>query len=139
SNRVSRETCYRLALRAYNAVVRMLHGEVEEGLNLPLSRLRAALADLAPGARHELGVARATVSDNAPASKRIASLHSLTNREIEVLKCIAEGDSTKQVAWRLRISVKTAACHRYHVMDKLAIHDTATLVHYAIRNGMIRA
>ena len=63
----------------------------------------------------------------------------LTNREIEVLKCIAEGHSTKQVAGLLGITFKTAACHRYRLMDKLGIHDTATLVRYAIRNGIIQA
>jgi DNA-binding NarL/FixJ family response regulator len=61
----------------------------------------------------------------------------LTNRETEVLKCIAEGHSTKQVAGMLGITFNTAACHRYRIMDKLGIHETAALVRYAIRNGLI--
>jgi DNA-binding NarL/FixJ family response regulator len=60
----------------------------------------------------------------------------LTDREREVLIRIAEGDSTKAVASRLGISVKTAACHRYRIMDKLDIHDTAKLVRFAIRHGL---
>ena len=62
----------------------------------------------------------------------------LTLRETEVLKRIADGNSTKQVAAMLGITFKTAACHRYRVMDKLGIHDTATLVRYAIRQGLVR-
>jgi DNA-binding CsgD family transcriptional regulator len=63
----------------------------------------------------------------------------LTERELEVLKYIAQGHSTKQVAGILAISFKTVACHRYRVMGKLGIHDTATLVRYAIRSGFVQA
>lgn len=61
----------------------------------------------------------------------------LTLREREVLQLIAEGKTTKQVAKRLGISVKTAESHRTRLMSKLAIHNTAGLVHYAIRRGLI--
>jgi len=63
----------------------------------------------------------------------------LTRRETEVLRYIAQGHSTKQVAVLLGITFKTAACHRYRVMDKLGIHETANLVRYAIRQGMVEA
>jgi DNA-binding NarL/FixJ family response regulator len=63
----------------------------------------------------------------------------LTCRESEVLKCIAEGNSTKQVASKLGITFKTASCHRYRLMDKLGIHDAANLVRYAIRNNIVQA
>jgi DNA-binding NarL/FixJ family response regulator len=56
-----------------------------------------------------------------------------------VLKCIAEGNSTKQVAAILGMAFKTASCHRYRLMDKLGIHDTASLVRYAIRNDIVKA
>jgi len=62
----------------------------------------------------------------------------LTEREREVLTYIAQGHSTKQVGGTLGISFKTAACHRYRVMQKLGIHDTATLVRFAVRNGFVR-
>jgi len=62
----------------------------------------------------------------------------LTTREIEVLKRIAEGNTTKEVAASLGITYKTAVCHRSHIMEKLGIHDTATLVRYAIREGIVR-
>jgi len=63
----------------------------------------------------------------------------LTLREREVLQLIAEGQKTKQVAARLGISVKTAESHRTRLMNKLDIHDTASLVRYAIRRGLISA
>jgi DNA-binding NarL/FixJ family response regulator len=62
----------------------------------------------------------------------------LTRREIEVLREIAMGNSTKQVAWKLGITFRTAACHRCHLMEKLGIHDIANLVRYAIREGFIQ-
>ena len=61
----------------------------------------------------------------------------LTAREREVLQLIAEGQKTKQVAVRLGISIKTAESHRMHLMKKLDIHDTAGLVRYAVRRGLI--
>ena len=62
----------------------------------------------------------------------------LTPREREVLQLVAEGSSTKEVAGILGVSVKTAETHRTRLMNKLDIHHTAGLVHYAIRRGLIR-
>ncbi|HYT05175.1 MAG TPA: response regulator transcription factor [Gemmatimonadales bacterium] len=63
----------------------------------------------------------------------------LSPREREVLRLIAEGKTTKQAAALLGISVKTAECHRATLMDKLGIHETAGLVRYAIREGLVVA
>ena len=63
----------------------------------------------------------------------------LTDRERQVLQLVAEGMSTKQVADTLGLSVKTADSHRTRIMQKLEIHETASLVRYAIRRGIIRA
>jgi len=61
----------------------------------------------------------------------------LTLREREVLQLIAEGQKTKQIADLLNVSVKTAESHRSRLMSKLGIHETAGLVRYAIRRGLI--
>jgi two-component system response regulator NreC len=61
----------------------------------------------------------------------------LTPRERQVLQLVAEGKSTKAIADLLSISVKTAESHRTRIMEKLAIHETASLVRYAIRTGVI--
>jgi DNA-binding NarL/FixJ family response regulator len=62
----------------------------------------------------------------------------LTPREKEVLQLIAEGKSTKDVASLLGISVKTAESHRTRLMQKLDIHETASLVRYAVRRGIVQ-
>lgn len=61
----------------------------------------------------------------------------LTPREVQVLKLIAAGLSTKQIASALSITFKTAASHRARIMDKLGIHEVAGLTRYAIRRGFI--
>ena len=63
----------------------------------------------------------------------------LTARERQVLQLIAEGKSTKDAASLLSISVKTAESHRMRLMQKLNIHETATLVRYAVRRGLVQA
>jgi DNA-binding NarL/FixJ family response regulator len=62
----------------------------------------------------------------------------LTPRERQVLQLIAEGKATKEVAGVLGLSVKTAESHRARIMEKLGIHETAGLVRYAIRKGLIQ-
>jgi two-component system response regulator NreC len=61
----------------------------------------------------------------------------LSPRERQVVQLVAAGQSNKQIAQTLHISVKTAEFHRGRVMRKLSIHDVAGLVRYAIREGLI--
>jgi DNA-binding NarL/FixJ family response regulator len=61
----------------------------------------------------------------------------LTSREMEVLQLIAEGNANKQIAAELNISIKTVEKHRQQVMNKLHIHDIASLTRYAISKGII--
>jgi len=60
----------------------------------------------------------------------------LSDREREVLQLMAEGHSTKQIATKLHISVKTVETHRRQIMSKLNIHTIAELTKYAIRKGL---
>ncbi len=62
----------------------------------------------------------------------------LTDRERQVVRLIADGHSTKQVAGELGISVKTADSHRTRIMEKLNIHETASLVRFAVRQGLVQ-
>jgi DNA-binding NarL/FixJ family response regulator len=62
----------------------------------------------------------------------------LSDRERQVLQLVAEGKTTKEIASLLGISVNTAESHRTNLMEKLDIHDTAGLVRYALRNGVIQ-
>ena len=63
----------------------------------------------------------------------------LSPRERQVLQLIAEGKTSKEVAVQLGISLKTAVSHRTNIMEKLDLHETAALVRYAIRRGLIQA
>jgi DNA-binding NarL/FixJ family response regulator len=64
-------------------------------------------------------------------------LSRLTKRELEVLKAIAEGDSTKQIAFRLKMTFKTTVSHRTRLMKKLDLHETASLVRLALSAGVV--
>jgi DNA-binding NarL/FixJ family response regulator len=61
----------------------------------------------------------------------------LTQRELEILQLIVNGESNKEIAARLDLSVNTVAVHRANIMNTLGIHKTADLVVYAIRNGLV--
>ncbi len=65
------------------------------------------------------------------------SYSSLTEREREILKLVAEGYTNNKIAERLIISPKTVDTHRTHVMDKLNLHSRAELVKYAMRRGLL--
>ena len=82
------------------------------------------------------GISRAVMEAFRNKSKRPAD--PLTARERQVLQLIAEGKSTKDTASVLGISVKTAESHRMRLMQKLDIHETASLVRYAVRRGLIQ-
>jgi DNA-binding NarL/FixJ family response regulator len=62
----------------------------------------------------------------------------LTDREREVLKLLADGLSSKDLARQLRLSVKTVDAHKYNLMRKLGIHNRADLVKYAIRKKLVQ-
>jgi PAS domain S-box-containing protein len=78
------------------------------------------------------------ITDHLEIRNRLAETSSLSAREMQVLTLIAEGKSTRQLAAILGISYKTADSHRTRLMDKLDIHETASLVRCAIRMGLIR-
>ncbi|MEE9471466.1 MAG: response regulator transcription factor [Gemmatimonadota bacterium] len=61
----------------------------------------------------------------------------LTNREMEILKYVADGHTNQEIAERLVLSVATVQTHRANIMAKLGLHNAAELVKYAIRHGLI--
>ncbi len=65
------------------------------------------------------------------------SLEILTHRETQVLKLIAQGLPNKNIATKLKISVRTVESHRFHLMDKLGIKSTANIVRYAVSKGLV--
>lgn len=84
-------------------------------------------------------VARTAMQEAGPDGPGDADPYeSLTDREKQVLKLVAEGRSNKEVASLLGITVKTAMSHREHVMEKLRVHNRTELVRFAIKQGVIR-
>lgn len=92
-------------------------------------------------------VARGEVYLSPAVSKRVVEVMSqgpgdagpasLTPRQREILQLIAEGGSTKEIAYRLGLSAKTVETHRAEIMRRLEIRDVAGLVRYAIRRGLV--
>jgi PAS domain S-box-containing protein len=72
-----------------------------------------------------------------PDQASVRLVFSLTERERQVLVLIAQGKSTKETASQLGISYKTADSHRSRILEKLGVHETASMVCYAIRAGLI--
>jgi len=75
----------------------------------------------------------------APDRESVRLVFALTERERQVLVLIAGGKSTKEAAAHLGISYKTADSHRSRILEKLGVHETASMVRYAIRAGLIEA
>jgi len=63
----------------------------------------------------------------------------LTERQLEVLTLLAEGLSSKEIAYQLGLSSKTVDVHRARIMSRLELKDVASLTRYAVRKGLVRA
>lgn len=86
--------------------------------------------------KNHLGRLRSVI-DDALAVRR--PLEQLSPRQLEVLRLTADGHSTREIARRLRLSVKTIETHRGEVMKRLGIHDRVGLARYAMRVGLVSA
>lgn len=73
-----------------------------------------------------------------PISHETGVYQRLTPRQREVVQLITEGCTTKEIAKKLNVSIKTIDAHRTQIMDRLDIHDIASLVRYAIRMGIVK-
>jgi two-component system, NarL family, response regulator NreC len=62
----------------------------------------------------------------------------LSPRELQVLQLIADGNTTREIAAQLKLTVKTTESYRTALMTKLDIHETASLVRYAVRRGLVK-
>lgn len=94
--------------------------------------LRAGAEDLL--IKGNLGRLAASIKDALDLRR---PLEALTPRQVEVLRLVAEGHRTRDIAARLKLSVKTVESHRGEVMKRLEIHDVVNLVRYALRVGLV--
>ena len=115
------------------------HGFV--GKSAALAELRKGIQIVASGGSY-FGQEVAQVLRDAmanPSAFAKPAINLLTAREREILQLIAESYSTKEIAAKLKISVKTAENHRTNLMKKLDLHDVASLTRYAIEYGIIES
>ena len=71
------------------------------------------------------------------AIERRQPLSKLTTRQVEVLRLVAEGHRTREIADKLSLSIKTVESHRGELMKRLGMHDVVSLVRYALRAGLV--
>ena len=104
------------------------------------AELQTALQSVAQGEVYlSPAVSKQVVKGFVEATAAASPLDVLTTRQREILQLIAEGRSTKEVAFTLAISAKTVETHRAQIMERLQIHDVPGLVRFAIRTGLISA
>ncbi len=95
----------------------------------PLEQTPKSKSPAAPRGRRRRQVEKVTLE----------SPRELTPRQRETLQLIAQGHSTKEIAFRLGVSVKTVETHRLQLKERLGIYSVADLVRYALRIGLISA
>jgi two-component system, NarL family, response regulator NreC len=117
------------ALRA-GAKGYVLKSQAADDLLRAIEEVGVGAVYLSPGVA--VGLVDAYLSKDEEPSER------LTARERQILQLVAEGKTTKAIAELLGITFKTAESHRNRIMKKLDIHQTAGLVRYAIRRGLVR-
>jgi DNA-binding NarL/FixJ family response regulator len=87
---------------------------------------------------HEVTLSLAELDSNASSDPgKDSFIHDLTEREIEILKLIAEGYSNKEIGEQLFISYRTVDTHRTNLMKKIGVNNIAGLIRYAIKRGFI--
>jgi DNA-binding NarL/FixJ family response regulator len=123
-----------LALRA-GASGYLLKDAATIELGVALAAVRRGETYLSPTISKEV-LARHRRQSHDP---KTDSIKALTPRMREIVQLIAEGRSTKEIAFLLNLSVKTIETHRMHLMARLDLHDVAGVVRYALRTGLISA
>ena len=104
-----------------------------------IGELLAAIRTVARGQRYlSATLADRVIGDyiNLAGERSPSAFSTLSPRERQVLQLLAEGTSTKEMAAKLKVSVKTVETHRKQIMDRLDIHSVAELTKYAIREGI---
>jgi DNA-binding NarL/FixJ family response regulator len=99
--------------------------------------LRLALNAVRRGDRYLSSAIVQPVIEQAMSKVNAHAEHSLTQRQLEILRLITRGESTRSIANGLGLSVKTVEAHRAQIMKRLQIHDVPNLVLYAVRTGII--
>ncbi|HUP43520.1 MAG TPA: response regulator transcription factor, partial [Thermoanaerobaculia bacterium] len=105
------------------------------------SQLKEAIRTVARGERYLHPVAAEELVELVTSGRSLdlEDYESLTQRERQVLKLLAEGKTSRDIAKYLGVSLKTAMTHRSNLMAKLGMHSRAEVIKFAIRKGIIEA
>ncbi len=126
-----------------------VHGFVDK--NAPINYVLQAVESVMSGGMFFAAHIPPTVSADAKATPRVPpgvktgpqtpsleAIQMLSSREIEVVRLVAEGFSSKEIATRLDLSVRTVEKHRANIMDKVGVHEVASLVRWCVQSGIVK-
>lgn len=105
--------------------------------NMATNELEEAIRKVAAGMRYLSPDVAGSLDEPANAGESDPALDALTDRQKEILRLLAEGMSTRDIASLLTISAKTVETHRSQLMQKLEIYDVPGLVKFAVRHGLV--
>lgn len=114
----------------------MLKDDADKNLLAAVETISKRQRYFSPKIAQAIHQGRIRLSENSEGDAK--SWDRLTPREREIMQLLAEGKSNKETAAVLNISAKTVETHRSHIMLKLDLHSVADLVHYAIRNHIVK-
>ena len=126
----------RYVLRAVKAGARgyLLKNSAGDELIQAIHNVQKGLAFFSPAVARVFQDSLARLEDSNGATDRFETL---TDRERHVYQLLAEGNSNKEIANRLNLSLHTVETHRWRIMEKLDLHSTAELVLSAVRRGLV--
>ena len=117
------------------ALLTRVNGIIEKNAGLP--EMQKALDAVAAGQSYYGDAVLRILPEIVAGKAEPHPVESLTSREKEILRMIADGLSTKEIAEKLAISARTADVHRMHIMTKLDAHNVASLTRIAIASGLV--
>lgn len=129
-----------LSMHDEKAMIQALIGAGVDGYllkNTPKAELVKAIYEVANGSSYFPVEVKSRLLEKDSDSFRKGKLAELTDRELEILTCIAEGLSNKEIGEKLFISHRTVDTHRTNLMQKLDVHNVAGLVRLAIQCGLV--
>ena len=99
----------------------------------PFELEQAVRSVMATGSYYSPAIAQRLLQPSAPTADG-----ELTQRQVEILRLIAQGRASKEIAFELGLSPKTVDVHRARIMDRLQLNDIASLTRYAVRKGLVK-
>jgi two-component system invasion response regulator UvrY len=111
------------------------HGYVTK--NSPQNEMFEAIVEVNKGGRYICSEVKTILSEQAFDEEANSGINSLSNRELEIIKYIKDGLSSKEISTELNISLKTVEVHRHNILKKLNLKNSAALVNYINSAGLV--